>query len=105
MLSGVVALIDRRRKQRWDLISAFGLLQDLIEYLGRWQRLILPYDAAIEQIYRGIPARLRQELKEDARIAAIALAYDAAVWTCNVTDYARVPGLTVIQAETGAKAP
>ena len=47
--------------------------------------------------------RLRQELKNDARIAAIALTQGAAVWTCNVSDYKRVPGLTVYEAETGFK--
>ena len=105
MLSGAVALIDRRKKERRDTIPAFHLLQDLVEYLGRWQGLILPYEAAAEQILQGFPSRLRQELKDDARIAAIALAYDAAVWTCNVADYTRVSGLTVFRAETGLKIP
>src|SRR4051794_4661539 len=82
MMAGAVSLIDRRKKERKDLIPAFHLLQDLVEYLGRWRGLLLPYDAAADQIYRSFPARLRQELKDDARIAAIALAYDAAVWTC-----------------------
>jgi len=103
ILSGATALVDRRKKERRDLIPAFQLLQDLVEYLGIWQGLILSYEAAADQIYRGLPARLRQELKEDARIAAIALAHGASVWTCNVTDYAKVPGLTVVRAETGSK--
>jgi len=105
MMSGAVALVDRRKKERRDPIPAFHLLQDLVEYLGRWRGLILPYEAAAEQIFQGFPSRLRQELKDDARIAAIALAYDAAVWTCNWPDYKKVPGLPVVQAETGLMIP
>ena len=67
--------------------------------------MILPYDAAAEEVYKGFPARLRQELKDDARIAAIALAHRAAIWTCNVTDYSRVPGLIVVRAEMGTRYP
>ena len=105
MMSGAVALIDRRKKERRDPIPAFHLLQDLVEYLGRWQGRILPYETGAEQILQSLPSRLRQELKDDARIAAIALAYDSAVWTCNVADYLKVPGLTVFRAETGLKVP
>ncbi len=98
-----MALIDRRKKERRDPIPAFRLLQDLVDYLGRWRGRILPYETAAEQFYRSFPARLRQELKDDARIAAIALAYDAVVWTCNESDYAKVPGLTVFRAETALR--
>src|SRR4051794_30634770 len=100
MVGGAVALIDRRKKERRDPIPAFHLLHDLVEYLGHWQGRMLPYKASADRIYQGFPARLRQELKDDARIAAIALAYDAAVWTCNESDYAKVPGLAVFRAET-----
>jgi predicted nucleic acid-binding protein len=103
MLGGASALIDRRKKERRDLIPAFHLLQDLVEYLGSWKGLILPYDATADQIYRGHAARPRQELRNDARIAAIALAHGAVVWTCNVTDYAKVPGLAVVRADTGSR--
>ena len=105
MVGGASDLIDRRKKERRDVIPAFHLLQDLVEYLGLWRGLILPYEARAEVIYRGFAARLRQELKDDARIAAIALAQGAAVWTCNAGDYARVPGLTVVRAETAARVP
>ena len=103
MMGGAVALIDRRKRERRDPIAAFQLLQDLVEYLGLWRGLILPYEAAADQVYQGFPARLRQDLKDDARIAAIALAYDAAVWTCNESDYAKVPGLVVFRAETALR--
>ena len=103
MMGGAVALIDRRKKERRDPIRAFHLLQDLVEYLGLWRGLILPYETAADQIYQGFPARLRQELKNDARIAAIALTYGAAVWTCNESDHAKVPGLVVFRAETAVR--
>ncbi len=102
MVGGAADLIDKRKKERRDVIPAFRLLQDLVDYLGLWRGRILPYEATAERIYRGFPARLRQELKDDARIAAIALALGAAVWTCNASDYTQVPGLAVVRAETGA---
>jgi predicted nucleic acid-binding protein len=105
MLSGASALIGRREKERRDLIPAFRLLQEIVEYLGAWKGLILPYDAASERLHASFSARLRQELKDDARIGAIALASGAAVWTCNVTDFAKLPGLTVVRAETGSSFP
>ena len=105
MLRGAVALIDRRKKERRDLIPAFHLHQGLVEYFGIWRGLILPYEALADQIYKALPARLRQELKDDARIAAIALVHGAVVWTCNVIDYTKVPGLTVVRAETGSRVP
>jgi len=100
MMGGAVALIDRRKRERRDPAPAFHLLQDLVEYLGRWRGLILPHEAAAEQTHQSFPARLRQELKDDARIAATSLAHGAAVWTCNAGDYAKVPGLVVFRAET-----
>jgi predicted nucleic acid-binding protein len=103
MLRGAVALIERRKKERRDLIPAFYLHQNLVEYLGTWRRLILPYEEMAEQIYRSLPTRVRQELKDDARNAAIALVHGAVVWTCNVTDYSKVQGLPVVRAETGLR--
>ncbi len=103
VVSGAVALIERCRRARKDTIYAYRLLQDGVEYFARWRGFILPYDREAEKIFHDFPARLRQTLKEDARIAAIALANHAAVWTCNVADFSRVPGLTVYRAETGLK--
>ena len=76
------------------------------DVLGHLQKKnVLPYEAMADQIYKALPARLRQELKDDARIAAIALVQGAAIWTCNVNDYIKVPGLTVFRAETGLRFP
>jgi hypothetical protein len=64
MVGGAVDLIDRRKRQRRDVIPAFRLLQELVEYLGLWRGLILSYDGTAEGIYRGLSSRLRQELVE-----------------------------------------
>jgi len=103
MVNGAIGLIHDLQKKRKDLIPGFQLFQELLDYLGLWAGRILPYDDAAERIYRGFPSRLRQELGNDARIAAIALTHSAAVWTCNARDYKRVPGLTVYAAETGLR--
>lgn len=103
MMRGASDLIDKRKRERRDLIPALQLIQELVEYLGRWRGRIHSYDAAAERVYKGFKPRLTQELKDDARIAAIAITHGAAIWTCNVADYARIPGLIVFRAETGAK--
>jgi hypothetical protein len=56
----------------------------LFEYLGRWRGRVHTYDAASERVYEGFTPRLTQELKDDARIAAIAISRGAAVWKCNM---------------------
>lgn len=101
MVDGAVALHNALRKKRKDLIPGFDLIQEVVEYLAGWRGRIHRYDAPAERIYQGFTPRLRQELGDDARIAAIALSRGAAVWTCNVDDFRRVPGLTVYRAETG----
>ena len=103
MLKGAFNLIHELRKKHKDPVPGFQLFQQLFDYLQEWQRLIVPYDDAADQVYRAFTPRLRQELGNDARIAAIALAYGSAVWTCNVDDYKRVPGLIVYRAETGLR--
>jgi hypothetical protein len=50
MVGGAVDLIDRRKRQRRDVIPAFHLLQELVEYLGLWRGLILSYEGTAEGI-------------------------------------------------------
>jgi predicted nucleic acid-binding protein len=105
MLAGAFDLIHQLRKKHKDLIPGFQLFQELVDDLGAWQGRILPYDNAADRVDRGFPPRLRQDIDNDARIAAIALAHGAGVWTCNVDDEKRVPGLIVYAAETGIRVP
>jgi predicted nucleic acid-binding protein len=103
MMRGAVLKLNKDIQKRRVLIPAFGLMQELIEYLARWQGLILPYDTAAERIYSDFDPRLRQELGLDSRIAAVALAQGSAVWTRNSKDYIRFPQLIVYRAETGER--
>jgi predicted nucleic acid-binding protein len=103
MAAGAVALHKSLKKRRKDLLPGFDLIQEVVEYLAGWRGKIHRYDASAERISRGFAPRLRQELGEDARIAATALSHGAAVWTCNVDDFKRVPGLAVYGAETGLR--
>jgi predicted nucleic acid-binding protein len=103
MVDGALAMHRSLKQRRKGLIPAFTLIQETIEYLASWRGRICAYDDASERIYMSLAPRLRQEIGDDARIAAIALALDAAVWTCNVDDYKRVPGLVVYRAETGLR--
>lgn len=101
LVDGALQLHERLRKQRRELIPGFNLIQEVVEYLGGWRGQILPYDTEAEEIYRQFSPGLRQELGDDARIAAVALSRGAAVWTCNIGDFKRVPNLVVVQANTG----
>jgi predicted nucleic acid-binding protein len=103
MLEGAFDKIRRLKQKHKALITGLQLFHDLLDYLSLWQGRILRYDDTAERIYLGFPPRLRQELQYDALIAAIALAQGAAVWTRNVSDFRRVPGLMVYAAETGAR--
>ena len=105
MLDGAFDLIRDLRRRRKSVTPGFRLFQELLDYLSLWQGRILPYDDASDRVYRGFTARLQQELKDDARIAAIGVSHGAAVWTRNVRDFQRVPGLIVYAAETGARIP
>lgn len=105
MLDGASRLIRSLAKQpNRSTTPGFQLFQELLDYLSPWHGRILLYDDATERVYRGFEPRIRQELKNDARIAAIALTHGAAVWTRNVADFKRVPGLAVYAAETGLRA-
>ena len=103
MLEGAFDKIRALQKQKKSLVPGLQLFQSLIDYISAWGDRILPYDERADVFYRALPTRLRQELHGDARIAAIAQVHHAAVWTCNVTDYQRVPGLVVYAAETGIR--
>lgn len=103
MFAGAIDQIQQSKKKHKEPVSGFRLLQDLYDYLSGWHGRVLPYDDAADKRYRAFSPRLRQELGNDARIGAIALTKDAAVWTCNLDDYRRIPGLVVYSAEAGKR--
>lgn len=103
VMDGAVSLHKSMKRKRKDLIPSFDLVQEVAEYLGSWRGRIHRYDHSADRIYQGFTPRLRQELGDDARIAAVALSHGAAVWTCNVDDFRRVPGLSVYRAQTGIR--
>ena len=103
MLSGAINLIRKREKEKKDPTPGFQLLLELCEYLVNWHRRILPYDNASHRAYCDFAPRLRQSLRDDARIGAIASVRGATVWTCNVSHFKQVPGLTVYDAQSGKR--
>jgi tRNA(fMet)-specific endonuclease VapC len=62
----------------------------------------LPFDAAAARAFGGVSASLRRSGRKvrartfDAMIAAIALANDLPVYTCNPDDFSGIDGLQVI---------
>jgi hypothetical protein len=62
----------------------------------------LPFDAAAARAFGGVAASLRRTGRKtaarayDAMIAAVALAYDLPLFTCNPDAFAGIDGLSVI---------
>ena len=102
MVDDTIALHKSLKKRRKDLI---GIRLD--PGSGRIPRRMAGPDSRLRRRVRSdLPefcTATSQELGDDTRIAAIALAAGGAVWTCNVDDFKRVPGLTVYGAETGLR--
>jgi tRNA(fMet)-specific endonuclease VapC len=61
---------------------------------------VLPFDQAaatqLEVLLKANPALAKQRLQKDMRIAAIALANNEIVVTCNYRDFSWVPGLPIV---------
>lgn len=81
---------------------------ELIQLYAKFSRIIdlckkvpvLPFDrnAAIElkSLLQSQSALAKQRLQKDMRIAAIALANNATIVTCNYRDFSIVPGLSIV---------
>lgn len=65
----------------------------------------LPFDAAAARAFGRVAAALRRAGRKpqarayDAMIAAVALANDLPVYTCNPADFARIAGLRVVAVD------
>ncbi len=65
----------------------------------------LPFDAAAARAFGGVAATLRAGGRKraarsyDAMIAAIALANDLPVYTCNPADFGEIDGLEVVTVD------
>ncbi len=66
----------------------------------------LPFDAAAARAFGQVAASLRRARRKpaarayDAMIAAIAIANDLPVYTCNVRDFTAIDGLEVVAVAT-----
>jgi tRNA(fMet)-specific endonuclease VapC len=60
---------------------------------------VLPFDKSaavqLEALLQSQPALAKQRLQKDMRIAAIVLANNATIVTCNYRDFSLVPGLSI----------
>jgi tRNA(fMet)-specific endonuclease VapC len=93
LMRGRLATIAQHSQQPQRLVAAYSLLEQTLAYLHSWQ--VLPFTDADYQIFakiRGLGIRVGTR---DLRIAATALNHQMTVVTANVSDFARVPGLTV----------
>ena len=94
VIKGILNLLNRARKHPRNagkIVAYYGLLQSLVYDLGTFQ--ILPYDAAAEAKYQDIPVAVRQQNPQDSHIAAIALAIDLTLITCNIRHFSKIPDL------------
>ncbi|MBE9029499.1 type II toxin-antitoxin system VapC family toxin [filamentous cyanobacterium LEGE 11480] len=61
---------------------------------------VLPFDQAaaaqLETLLKSHPKLAKQRLQKDMRIAAIGLANNATIVTCNYRDFSLVPGLSIV---------
>ena len=78
------------------MVHVYGKLAEHIRFYSTLQILDFSEVAAVEfQRLKGLKLRVGTM---DLRIAAVALANNATVWTRNLVDFLRVPGLKVEDA-------
>jgi tRNA(fMet)-specific endonuclease VapC len=91
-LTGWYTLTRQSRKPR-ELVHAYARLGDAVVRLAWWR--ILPFtEAAVARVAHLKSLRLKVGTM-DLRIAAITLEHDDVLVTRNLSDFQRIPGLTV----------
>jgi len=96
-LSGWYTLL-RRAKTAADLVPVYQRMSDTLRFLSALPILTFTETAAriYDQLRRAWPRRGRMDL----RIAAIVMAFDAVLVTCNLGDFDAIDGLTVVDWST-----
>ena len=82
-----------RRKRQGNIVGAYSELNGmrlLYQRLAIWQ-----YDERAEQIFQSLVKANVKVGTQDLRIAAVALANDATLLTCNSRDFGKVFGLRI----------
>jgi tRNA(fMet)-specific endonuclease VapC len=89
-------------------INSAKSVDDLLRWYERFSGVVqlckrvpvLPFDQAastqLEMLLKANPELAKQRLQKDMRIAAIGLAHNATVVTCNYRDFSLVPGLSIV---------
>lgn len=81
-----------------DFVALYSRLCSAIDYFKQTE--ILTFDSDSDMVFRALlknnPPLRKARLQRDMRIAAIALANDATIVTCNTKDFIQVPGLKII---------
>ena len=83
----------RRTRKRDQLARVYDRLSQSVMFFARFQ--ILPFSEPAILRYEDLRRAHRRIGKNDLRIAAIVLEYDATLVTRNSRDFAQIPGLKV----------
>lgn len=83
----------QRARSLPELVSAYNLLQEALNYFTKQQ--VLPFNETAALYFQRLQQQRLRVGTQDLRIAAIALANQYTVVTRNRRDFERVPGLPV----------
>jgi tRNA(fMet)-specific endonuclease VapC len=97
LFNGWVVRINNA-KSTDDLLRWYERFSGVVQLCKRVP--VLPFDQAaaiqLERLLAENQGLAKQRLQKDMRIAAIALANNATVVTCNYRDFSLVPGLSIV---------